>query len=526
MGNIYLLDCTLRDGGYVNDWRFGRNAIRGIASGMERTGVEIFEVGFLKGDTYDPDRAVFPDIGSITGVITPKSSEMKYVAMLDMSAPIPIERIPAYDGSSVDGIRVIFKKDRIREAYEYCSRIQELGYFISVNFVGTDQYSDSEFIDGIELFNTLDPYAVSIVDSFGVIKRKQFLRLVYIADNNLKDSIALAYHAHNNLQQAFGNAEALVELNLKRDIIIDACVFGMGRGAGNLNLELFAEYLNENYDTDYRIDPMLEIMDKYLSEIYRDRFWGYSLPLYLSASNACHPNYAIYYAEKDSLNSRDFDRLLKSIPADERALFSRERAEKYYRAYVGERIDDTDAVSRIRTALAGRRVVVIAPGHSIVEREEELSAMCSSGDHVCICVNFEPERYTPDYVFCNNSRRLERMNITDTGRLIVTSNLREDVSSELIVNYSDHAGDVPEIMDNSALMLLRFLASIGVSEADIYGMDGYSDYYGKDYYEHGLEYSFSSGASERNRMIGGELRKIKKDMKLNFITPTHYDTGA
>ena len=84
----------------------------------------------------------------------------------------------------------------------------------------------------------------------------------------------LAYHAHNNLQQAFGNAEALVEMNLKRDILIDACVFGMGRGAGNLNLALFAEHMNENYDKHYQIEPMLEIMDEYLNDIYKAKFWG------------------------------------------------------------------------------------------------------------------------------------------------------------------------------------------------------------------------------------------------------------
>ena len=65
--------------------------------------------------------------------------------------------------------------------------------------------------------------------------------MVYLADHNLADGIALAYHAHNNLQQAFGNSESLVEMNLKRDLIIGACIVGMGRGAGNLNLELFAE---------------------------------------------------------------------------------------------------------------------------------------------------------------------------------------------------------------------------------------------------------------------------------------------
>ena len=287
MGKVYLLDCTLRDGGYINDWLFGEDAIKGIGRKIAQAGIEIFEVGFIKGNTYNPDRSVFPDIESISQVIQPKASWVKYVAMLDMSAPVSLDKIPPYDGKSVDGIRVIFKKEKIEEAYKYCKRIQELGYFISVNFVGTDLYTDKEFIEGIEKFNTLHPFAVSIVDSFGLIKRKHFLRLVYLADHNLANGIVLAYHAHNNLQQAFGNAEALVEMNLKRDIIIDACVFGMGRGAGNLNLELFAEYMNENYDTHYQIEPMLEIMDEYLNDIYKTKFWGYSLPLYLSAFQFC-----------------------------------------------------------------------------------------------------------------------------------------------------------------------------------------------------------------------------------------------
>nr|MCR4625577.1 aldolase catalytic domain-containing protein [Lachnospiraceae bacterium] len=284
MRKVYLLDCTLRDGGYVNDWNFGEETIKGFGRKIAQTGVEIYEVGFIKGDKYDPNKSVFPDIQSIVPMIQPKSADMKYVGMLDMSAPVPVDRLVPYDGTSVDGIRVIFKKDKIEQAYEYCKRIQELGYFISVNVVGTDLYTDAEFIDVIKKFNTLHPYAFSIVDTFGLIKRKQFLRLAYIADSNLEEGIILAYHAHNNLQLAFGNAEALVEMNLKRDLLIDACVFGMGRGAGNLNLELFAEYMNENYDTHYKIEPMLEIMDEYLNDIYKTKFWGYSLPLYLSAT--------------------------------------------------------------------------------------------------------------------------------------------------------------------------------------------------------------------------------------------------
>ena len=116
MGNVYLLDCTLRDGGYINDWNFGEDTIKGFGKKIAQTGIEIFEVGFIKGDSYDPNKTVFPDIQSISKMIQPKSSDMKYVGMLDMSAPIPLDRIVPYDGSSIDGIRVIFKKDKDRKS--------------------------------------------------------------------------------------------------------------------------------------------------------------------------------------------------------------------------------------------------------------------------------------------------------------------------------------------------------------------------------------------------------------------------
>ena len=247
MGNVYLLDCTLRDGGYINNWEFGFKGINAIIRKLEQTGIEMIEVGFLKGDSYDQNKSLFPDVKSIINVLPHKEDGITYVGMLDMSAPIPLDRITQNNGKSIDGIRVIFKKNKIEEAYEACKHIKFAGYKVFVNFVSTDAYTDQEFIEGIEKFNVLAPDGVTIVDTFGMIKRKHFKRLIAIADNNLDPEIMLCYHAHNNLQQAYGNAEAMVEMNLSRDIVIDACVFGMGRGAGNLNLELFAEYMNDNY---------------------------------------------------------------------------------------------------------------------------------------------------------------------------------------------------------------------------------------------------------------------------------------
>ena len=47
MKQVKLLDCTLRDGGYVNDWEFGHDNIVTIFERLISAGVDILEVGFL-----------------------------------------------------------------------------------------------------------------------------------------------------------------------------------------------------------------------------------------------------------------------------------------------------------------------------------------------------------------------------------------------------------------------------------------------------------------------------------------------
>ena len=526
MGIVKLLDCTLRDGGYINDWGFGEKGIKAIIKKLEQTGIEMIEVGFLKGNSYDPEKSLFPDVESIKHVLLRKESQITYVAMLDMSAPIPLERITPFDGSSIDGIRVIFKKNRINEAYQACEHIKKAGYKVFVNFVSTDAYTDKEFIEGIEKFNVLNPDGVTIVDTFGMIKRKHFKRLVAIADNNLNPDAMLCYHAHNNLQQAFGNAEAMVEMNMRRDIVIDACVFGMGRGAGNLCLELFAEYMNDNYGKSYRISPMLEIMDEYLSGFYKTKFWGYSLPLYLSATHGCHPNYAIYLAEKNTLSEKAFNELLRTISYDDKYIFSKDKAEKYYKQYMDSFVEDGETLQRLAEIVKDKTVLLLAPGNSIREYRDRITEMIRE-DTVVICVNFFDAAYSPDYVFTSNIRRFQRV-IEESGaeatktKVIATSNIPDCGKADMVVNFSSFTGSNNEVFDNSGLMAIRLLENVGVREICIAGMDGYRESEKGAYYETGFEPYHTVEMSEKNSLISEELNEIMKRVRLHFITPTGY----
>lgn len=524
MGQINLLDCTLRDGGYVNQWNFGEKAIRDITKKMVLAGIEYFEIGFVRECNYDRDYSLFDGNSSVKDMIMPKNENTRYVGMIDMGNPIPLEKLGKREIDGFDVFRVIFKKSRREEAYAYIFELINLGYEVFAQAVGTNNYTDSEFIDLIESFNTLPIKAFYIVDSFGLIKKKDFLRLVQIADHNLREEIMLGYHSHNNMQQAMENASLMAELNLRRDIILDACVFGMGRGAGNLNMELFAEYMNENFNKSYWIEPMLEIIDEYLNDIYQKHFWGYSLPLYLSASNACHPNYAIYFASKGTLTVKSYNEILKSIPKSERSEYTQEKAEKFYKMYQENFVDDKWVVAELEKEFAEKEILLLGPGKSLEKEKDRVMSYIEEKQPIVIALNFVPLTYKCDYVFSCHMRRYKNIQDVDTVKKIVTSNLREAKNYQYMINFSSYAANASEILENSGVMCVNFLIHLGVKKVWMAGLDGYDINARRNYVNSGLEYDFPEDALiKRNQLIREEFQEKGKKIEICYITKSMYN---
>lgn len=522
MSKIQILDCTLRDGGYVNDWHFGKEVIRGFVEKISKTNIECVELGFVKGDTYDENKSVFPDFDSVKNILINKNSNMKYFLMYDMNQPVPLSRFQNKSSESIDGVRVIFKKDKINEAYDVCKQFIELGYLVSVNFVNTDLYTDDEIIAVIKKYNVLHPYSMAIVDTFGSMKNNKFLHLVKVFDDNLDKDIILTYHAHNNLQQAYLNATSFADLKLDRDIMIDASVFGMGRGAGNLNIELFAEYMNDKYNKDYHIVPMLEIMDEYLQEIYKTRFWGYSLPLYISATLNVHPNYAIYFAEKNTLTEKSMFDIMKSMTYEDKIIYSKNTADKYYINYMNTVVDDKKDIEELKKIFENKTALLIAPGKSINDEKEKLKNLISDENIVSISVNFYDTNLKTDFLFSSNMRRYSKLDGKFDCKTIITSNMKEAKNKNYMLNFYDLAIEKKDIIDNSGLMTIKLLIKLGVKNLKIAGMDGYSENNPYVYKDENTHFDFSSVATNRNNMIKKEIDNLRSNINIEFITDSIY----
>lgn len=335
MKKIHLLDCTLRDGGYINDWRFGEVAIGNMIEKLENTNVDILELGFLKNEPYQPGRTVFNDVKQISGILPNKKENIRYAVMIEVVNPLPLYRLEEAQNTDIDIIRIIVWKRMLKEGFEYCKGVAQKGYRLCVQPARVDQYSDEEFVEMIKLFNQLNPLAIYVVDSWGTQTSKSLLHYMNLADENLADGIALGYHGHNNLMQAYQVAVDFINAGYDRDIIVDASVYGIGRGAGNLNLELISRYMNEELGKSYSIEPMIEIYSKYLQNIFEECPWGFSMPHYITAIHNCNPNFGAYYDREKNLSAVDINNIISNIPLEERIIYTDEKAEQYMDQYFG-----------------------------------------------------------------------------------------------------------------------------------------------------------------------------------------------
>ena len=531
MNNLSLLDCTRREGGYINDWDFGRNNLHSIYQRIVLRGVEIVEVGFIdERRPFDINRSIFPDTASIEKIygVVPQKASMT-VAMIDYGT-CKLENIQSASESWIDGIRVIFKKHLMNEAMEYCAALKTKGYKVFSQLVSITSYNDEELLQLVELVNKVEPYAVSMVDTYGLLTPMDLLHYYEILDANVNPAIQIGFHAHNNMQLGFANALTFIQKKTNRKIVIDVTLKKKKKSAGNDPIELVADWTNKNLGTTYNIDQMLEAIEESIIDIYKKYPWDYKTFFYLSSKNRCHPNYVTYLQEKANLSVSDLDRLLDKIqPEDNKLLYKKEIAEKLYDTYQNE-LSFNDDIKRISEYLDNKKILIIGPGKNINLQNEKVQDFISKENPLCISINYIPENIKCDLVFLTKLNRYLEMTeklliLKDkVPKLLATSNITtKDCSFDFVVNREPLLERDEHIIDNSFLMLLKVLRACGAKNVFCAGLDGYSDRE-DNYFNPKMEYSFvKTEALRMNKHIKNVIEQMRKEMEISFVTYSHYD---
>ncbi len=528
-----ILDCTLRDGGRIIDCKFDDSVTKSISNKLTNSGIEIIELGFLRSPklvNYQGNSTFFTDIEQMDYAVG-NSERTIYTAFIDYNM-YEFEDLVKYRGVGVEGIRVGFTKKQYFEErqkiIDVMKDVKEKGYKLFIQSVNTPGYSDKELLEIVEIVNDIKPYSFGIVDTYGALYLEDMTHIFNLIEYNLDKDVCIDVHSHNNMQSSFAFAQEIIRIAPDdRNIIFDTTLNGMGKCAGNLNTELIVDYLNRKKTSNYNLDEILDIIDIYLSPIKEKNEWGYSIPAFMAGIYKSHPNNILYLTDKYRLKSKDIKYIISGISEEKRQRYDYDNIAKIYSDYQSSAIDDTDSIRNLSDAMCGRNIVILAPGKSVIDYADKIIETVRKKDALVLSINFIPTNMRYDYLFCANPIHWDRLNTELTKeRCILTSNIHENVSDTILVNYSSYIEEDSPLQDNSVIMLLNLLKRISAKNVFIAGFDGIRDN-AENYADAGfLNSGHGMAAKKGNEIISGLYKRIKKrykeEMTIELITPSLY----
>ncbi|WP_039969611.1 aldolase catalytic domain-containing protein [Selenomonas artemidis] len=531
MGRRELLDCTLRDGGYVNDWAFGHDRIIEIFERLVSSGVEYIEIGFLDARRpFDMNRSIMPDTAAANRIFAGvDKGDAVVLGMIDYGT-CGIEHLQPAGETFIDGIRVIFKEHLMYEALDFCAEVQALGYKVFAQMVSVTTYTDEKLREYAAAVNKIKPYATSMVDTYGLLDEEQLMHIFSILDAHVDPGIKIGFHAHNNFQLGFANAKTLLASDSSRNLLADGTIYGMGKSAGNAPLELLMMYMNTHCGGRYDTAQVLETIDTVIYDIYQKQSWGYNMFFYIASSTHCHPNYVSYLMNKKTLSVKQIIEILGTLPQDKQLMYDAKFIEERYLAYQSIACDDAADVRRLRKLFKGRSVLLLGPGNTIHRQKSRVTKYIAEENPIVVSVNYAPKHIPVDYVFLTKAKRYTQLRsdmssgMSGTAEIIATSNVTKAQSDfSYILRYDALIDPTTEIIDNSLVMLLKAMIRIGLPAVALAGFDGYSRR-SDNYFDISREYSFAKEkASYLNDYVKNVLRDLRGKLEVTFVTASRYE---
>lgn len=312
--DIKVVDCTLRDGGLVNNFEFSDEFVKDLYRTNIKAGVDYMEFGYKASkDIFkkeDFGKWKFCEEEDIRAIVGTNDFDMKIAVMTDVGRTDYKNDILKKEDSVIDMIRTATYIHQIPTAIEMIQDAHDKGYETTVNIMAISKVREEDLDKGLEILAESDVDVIYLVDSFGAFYPEQIRRLadkyMNIAEKHNKK---IGIHAHNNQQLAFANT---IEALTNGASLLDATVNGMGRGAGNCYMESLLAFLR---NPRYNLVPVMDFVEKHIiEERAKGHVWGYDIPYLLTGVMNSHPSSAIRFtADKRKDYSRFYQELLDNM---------------------------------------------------------------------------------------------------------------------------------------------------------------------------------------------------------------------
>lgn len=293
---IKVLDCTIRDGGLMNNSRFEDGVVAAVYRACVDAGIDYMEIGYRNSrkifapDKYGVWRHSHED--DIRRIVGDNPTNLKLAVMADAEKSDYRNDIPPKSESVVDLIRVACYIHQIPLALDMVKDAHDKGYETTVNLMAASVIQERELDEALALIANSEAMGLYLVDSFGHFYSEQirYLIIKYMGYMNPSGK-AVGIHAHNNLELAYANTIEAIVLGSN---MADATMAGLGRGAGNCPMELLIGFL---HNPKYKIRPVLDCVENHIEPMRKVLKWGFDLPYLITGLLNRHPRLAMKFNE-------------------------------------------------------------------------------------------------------------------------------------------------------------------------------------------------------------------------------------
>lgn len=296
---LKVLDCTIRDGGLMNNHQFSDDFVHTVHKNLVAAGVDYMEVGY-KADKklFSPDEYGLwksCDEDALNRFFGDEDPGIKLSAMADIGRTIENDIVPC-DQSVLDLIRVACYIHQIPAAMDMAKHAKDNGYEVAINLMAISTVPEFELNKGLELIGKSEADMVYLVDSFGSLYFEQIEDLMRRYLEAMGEGKQVGIHAHNNQQMAYVNT---IVAAINGATMLDSTIDGMGRGAGNCPTELLLGFLR---NPKFHQRPIIEVAEKLMLPLREKIDWGYSIPYMITGQMNQHPRAAIKLRESADKN--------------------------------------------------------------------------------------------------------------------------------------------------------------------------------------------------------------------------------
>ncbi|MBW2617542.1 MAG: aldolase catalytic domain-containing protein [Deltaproteobacteria bacterium] len=501
-----ILDCTIRDGGYLTDWRFSLKVVKEVYRAVSKAGVDYVELGYHASERfYDPKKYGlwrFSPESALREVCSGVKGA-RIGLMVDSGGFDPAD-LPPSSQSLVELIRIAVHRDRLDQALREASAVKEKGYQISLQLMGYSTYPHQVRQDLKRMLEGAPLDFVYVADSYGSILPDQME--AFLEPVQSIEGIKVGFHPHNQLQMSFANALEAMRCGVD---IIDGTIYGIGRAAGNLPLETFVAYLQARWPDRFSVLPLLNVIDRHFLSLKQKHPWGYQLPYMLSGLMNIHPNYAKALVERREYTIEDIWKGLKAVALKPVVGFSKDLLDDLITS--GLAVNSSPVLSlstpeeKAGASLPqrrpdyqdrhrGRDFLVLANGPSLGVYADRIRAFIEKYDPVVLGGNFLGGLFVPHYhAFTNKRRFMDYVGqVHPDSKLLLGTNFEEPfireqtnrdfewlVFQNRLADFDIKEGVVTANCRTVSVLLCAVVLVMGASRVFVVGMDGYTQLTGE-----------------------------------------------